>query len=97
MLVYGKKKKGKRRNPVKVVDAEMNRVLRKAVSQGMISLPDYDVEMDHLRYATVGESTWHNAQPHFHENPEFTEVFSVSTLCGEAGLTAQKRMVFNMV
>ncbi len=98
VVVFGKTKKRKRESPSVAVDAAVEKLVLKAANAGIVSLPEYDAEMSHLRWATGGESTWDNAQPHWHEEPKNVAVFGVSRQeHGGLKLGSKIMTVFNII
>lgn len=97
-IIFGKVVNGKRTNVVQVLDEEAQRVIRESVRRGSKSMAEWEVVIDHLRYATGGSTNWDNAQPLWHESAADLPVFAVGrNKRGDSILDRRQKRVFNMV
>ncbi len=101
VIVFDKVVNGKRTDIVEVLDAQTQEVIVDSVKDGIISVENWEMVLNHLRFATGGATNWDNAQPHWHEDPRRMPVYSVAieNIQGrnQAVLDVKRRTVANMV
>ncbi len=95
-LLFDKLVKGKRRKIVDVLAQNLNTFLEAVTAKGYRALKRFEAIFIHLRYATIGATHWHNAQPVWHEDPVLLKHFKVDLSNATRAVSAEKLVVANM-
>lgn len=79
VITFEKMVKGKRQRIVQELQREMDLFAKRMAKKGFEPRDTYEVLLAHMRYATGGRTNWHNAQPHWHEDPAWVEKYDLAT------------------